>query len=69
LDPRIDPFPDDHEIIDNVVIENGNIPDSMLAPFPQGDLLREGSGTGNCWSDNIFNTAFPSPLPDCEPSE
>ncbi len=66
LDPRIDPFPDYNEIIDNVVMENGSNPDPKLAPFPPGDLLWDMSGTGNCWSDNTFNTAFPSPLPDCQ---
>src|SRR6266540_5612390 len=66
LDPRIDPFPDYNEIIDNVVVENGSNPDPKLAPFPPGDLLWDMSGTGNCWSDNTFNTAFPSPLPDCQ---
>jgi len=65
LDPRIDPFPDYNEIIDNVVIENGNNPDPKLAPFPPSDLLWDGSGAGNCWGDNVFTTAFLSPLPDC----
>ena len=66
LDLRIDPFPDYNEIIDNVVMENGSNPDPKLIPFPPGDLLWDFSGTGNCWSDNTFNTAFPSPLPDCQ---
>jgi parallel beta-helix repeat protein len=65
LDPRIDPFPDYNEIIDNVVMENGSNPDPKLVPFPPGDLLWDFSGTGNCWSDNTFNTAFSLPLPDC----
>ncbi len=66
LDPRIDPFPDNNEIVDNVVMGNGSNPDPKLAPFPPSDLLWDFSGTGNCWSDNTFNTAFPSPLPDCQ---
>ena len=65
LDLRIDPFPDYNEIIDNVVMENGSNPDSRIAPFPPSDLIWDFSGTGNCWSDNTFNTAFPLPLPDC----
>jgi len=65
LDPRIDPFPDYNEIIDNVVMENGSNPDPRIAPFPPSDLIWDFSGTGNCWSDNTFNTAFPLPLPDC----
>ena len=66
LDPRIDPFPDYNAIIDNVVMENGSNPDPKLVPFPPGDLLWDVSGTGNCWSDNAFNTAFPSSLPVCQ---
>lgn len=66
LDPRIDPFPDYNEIIDNVVTENGSDPDPKLSPFPPGDLLWDMSGTGNCWRDNAFTTTFPSPLPDCQ---
>jgi parallel beta-helix repeat protein len=69
LDPRIDPFPDYNEIVDNVVADNGSNPDPKLSPFPPSDLLWDFSGTSNCWSDNTFNTAFPSPLPDCQPSE
>src|SRR5215212_3737455 len=65
LDLRIDPFPDYNEIIDNVVMENGSNPDPKIAPFPPSDLIWDFSGTGNCWSDNTFNTAFPLPLPDC----
>jgi len=66
LDPRIEPFADNNQIIDNVATGNGLNPDPKLAPFPPGDLLWDVSGTGNCWSDNAFNTAFPSPLPVCQ---
>src|SRR6266542_2308917 len=66
LDPRIDPFPDYNEIIDNEVMENGSNPDPKLVPFPPGDLLWDFSGTGNCWSDNVFKTSFPSLLPNCQ---
>src|SRR6266498_1028030 len=66
LDPRIDPFPDYNEIIDNEVMENGSNPDPKLVPFPPGDLLWDFSGTGNCWSDNVFKISFPSLLPACQ---
>jgi parallel beta-helix repeat protein len=65
LDPRIDPFPDDNEIRDNVTLHNGGNPDPLLAPFPGADLLWDGSGVDNCWHRNVFKTAFPE-LPDCQ---
>jgi parallel beta-helix repeat protein len=66
LDPRIDPFPDNNEIIDNIMMENGGNPDPRISPFPPSDLIWDLSGTGNCWRDNTFKTSFPSPLPDCQ---
>lgn len=65
LDPRIDPFPDDNEIRNNVTLHNGDNPDPLLAPFPGADLLWDGSGADNCWHRNVFKTAFPE-LPDCQ---
>jgi parallel beta-helix repeat protein len=65
LDPRINPFPDQNEISQNVVLSNGSDPDPKVAPFPPSDLIWGVSGTGNCWSDNIFKSSFPSPLPKC----
>ena len=66
LDPRIDPFPDQNRISQNVVLSNGSNPDPKITPLPPGDLIWDLSGTGNCWSDNIFDSAFPSPLPGCQ---
>lgn len=67
LDPRINPFPDDNKIAENVVLQNGYDPDPKLGVFhlPSADLLWDFAGTGNCWTDNIFKTSFPS-LPVCE---
>ena len=65
LDPRVDPIPDDDRVTYNTVLHNGTVPDPRLAPFPPADLLWDGTGTGNCWVDNIYATAFPSPLPAC----
>ena len=66
LDPRIDPFPDHNRISKNVVLSNGGNPDPKIAPLPPGDLIWDLSGTGNCWSDNVYKTAFPTPLPACQ---
>ena len=65
LDPRIDPFPDHGQISRNIVLSNGSDPDPKIAPLPPGDLIWDLSGTGNCWSDNVYKTSFPTPLPVC----
>jgi parallel beta-helix repeat protein len=65
LDPRIDPFPDHNSTSRNVVLSNGSDPDPKIAPFPPSDLIWDVSGTGNCWSDNIYKISFPTPLPVC----
>jgi parallel beta-helix repeat protein len=66
LDPRIEPFPDQNRISKNVVLSNGSNPDPKIAPLPPGDLIWDLSGKGNCWSDNVFKTSFPSILPSCQ---
>ena len=65
LDPRVNPFPDNDEVLENVVILNGGDPDPKLAPFPPSDLIWDFSGSGNCWDDNLYKTSFPAALPDC----
>jgi virginiamycin B lyase len=65
LDPRVDPVPDDEHVTANTALGNGASPDPRLAPFPPADLLWDGTGAGNCWTRNVFETAFPTPLPAC----
>jgi parallel beta-helix repeat protein len=65
LDPRVDPIPDNAHISDNTLRGNGADPDPRLVPFPPADLLWDGTGTGNCWAENDYETAFPSVLPAC----
>ena len=60
----IDPFADNSKITDNVVINNGSAPPAGL-PLPGVDLLWDGSGSNNCWSDNQHNSEYPSLLPTC----
>jgi len=66
LDPRIDPFPDNDRISRNVVVSNGSNPDPRIAPYPPSDLIWDFSGTGNCWSGNVYKTSFPTLLPNCQ---
>jgi parallel beta-helix repeat protein len=59
----VEPNPDGAIIHDNVVKNNGSNPPPL--GLPGVDLLWDGSGIGNCWKNNNFNTSSPSPLPAC----
>ena len=60
----IEPNPDGTKITSNVLHNNGSAPPQGI-PLPGVDLLWDGSGTNNCWKDNIYDSSFPSPLPLC----
>lgn len=60
----IEPNPDGARIISNVLSNNGSVPPANI-PLPGVDLLWDGSGSNNCWKDNIFKSSFPSILPTC----
>ena len=64
----IDPIPHGDKVLSNVLNSNGSSPAPI--PLPAVDLLWDGpvwGGTASnvCYSDNIFSTSFPSPLPSC----
>ena len=59
----IDPFADGVHVVRNNLSNNGTNPPAL--PLPGVDLLWDGTGSGNCWSDNKFSTSYPSPLPAC----
>jgi parallel beta-helix repeat protein len=63
----IEPNPDGTQVENNVVTGNGQRPSPIPDIVPTGaDLLWDGSGKNNCWSDNVFVTVFsPIPLPVC----
>lgn len=58
-DPRIEPFPDQNRVRDNVVLGNGQQPDPLRATVPGADLVYDGSGAANCFAGNVFRTQFP----------
>ena len=60
----IEPNPDGTRVIKNLLIANGTMPPAGL-PLPAADLLWDGSGANNCWSNNQFATSFPTTLPTC----
>ena len=61
-DPRIDPFPDGDQVIDNVALANGRSPDPLRSPYPGADLIYDGSGSGTCFADNVFASSVPTGL-------
>jgi parallel beta-helix repeat protein len=62
--PPLDVIPesDANHIVGNRVVGNGATPG---LPGLSGDLVWDGTGSGNCWSSNQFGTSSPSPLPAC----
>jgi parallel beta-helix repeat protein len=69
----IEPFPDRVRVQDNTVTGNGGAQPIPFLP-PGVDLLWDGTGTGNCWEGNVFDSSLdldllggaPSPsLPRC----
>ena len=65
----IDPDPKDDRVIENRLKDNG-LGDFSFNPFfesMKGDLIWDGSGSGNCWSGNTFTpTAASAQLPACK---
>jgi len=62
----MEPNPDGLRIRNNTLKHNGTNPPVIPGfPLPGVDLLYDGSGTDNCWANNIFKTSYPSPLPSC----
>jgi parallel beta-helix repeat protein len=67
----IEPNPDGDKIANNYVKYNGAHPPVIPnLPLPGVDLLYQGTGTNNCWSNNIYTTNFTAlpgnpPLPSC----
>jgi hypothetical protein len=64
----VNPIPDGNQITGNRVQGNGKVPTGIpILDALEADLVWDGSGTGNCWSNNIFGTSVPpsSLLPAC----
>jgi hypothetical protein len=59
----IEPNPDGVEVRHNLVRRNGTA--SPIPFLPPADLFWDGSGTGNCWERNRFDTSAPAALPAC----
>jgi len=61
----IEPNPDGAYIFRNLAKRNGFAPPPLPIPLPGVDLLWDSAGINNCWSNNIFKTSSPDPLPAC----
>jgi hypothetical protein len=42
------------------ILHNGQSPDPVRAITPGADLVYDGTGTGTCFADNVFDTEFPA---------
>ncbi len=60
----IEPNPDGAMITHNILKNNGTAAPPGL-PLPAAELLWDGSGSNNCWSNNIYSFSFPASLPVC----
>jgi parallel beta-helix repeat protein len=60
----IEPNSDGNRIVFNRLFGNGASPDP-IDPLPGADLAWDQTGSDNCWSHNVFATAFPGQLPAC----
>jgi parallel beta-helix repeat protein len=49
--------PDDNQVVGNTVLNNGDGPD--VRAVLSGDIAYDGSGTGNCFAGNVFETDDP----------
>jgi parallel beta-helix repeat protein len=49
--------PDDNQVTSNTVLKNGSDPDPRA--FLSADIAYDGSGTGNCFAGNVFETDDP----------
>jgi parallel beta-helix repeat protein len=49
--------PDDNRVIGNTVLHNGGDPD--VRAFLSGDIVYDGSGSNNCFADNVYKTDAP----------
>ena len=49
--------PDDNRVIGNTVLHNGAAPD--VRAVLSGDIVYDGSGSNNCFADNVFGTDDP----------
>ncbi|HEU5211575.1 MAG TPA: parallel beta-helix domain-containing protein [Gaiellaceae bacterium] len=61
-DPRVDPLPDGDRVVGNVAFANGRSPDPLRSPYPGADLIYDGTGSGTCFSDNVFASSIPTTL-------
>jgi hypothetical protein len=41
-------------------LQNGQHPDPVRAMTPDADIVYDGTGTGNCFADDVFRIEFPA---------
>jgi parallel beta-helix repeat protein len=66
-DLRIDPFPDDGVVRNNVIVKNGTSPDPARPSPLVGDIVYDGSSATQCFANNVFQTEFPAGITEAFP--
>ena len=61
-DPRVDPFPRRQPGRRQRRARERRQPRPLRSPYPGADLIYDGTGSGNCFSDNIYAIAIPTAL-------
>ena len=56
----VNPLPTNNHVQDNVAQGNGTVALGNQLDAFRGDLVWDGTGTGNCWADNTYGTGVPS---------
>ncbi len=65
-DARVDPLPNGNQVIDNISLQNVPSPPESGAT-PGGDIVYDGSGTGNCFADNLVLITTPDAIASAFP--
>jgi parallel beta-helix repeat protein len=63
----VDPFADGNIVAGNVLWNNATQPTGVPElDALSADLVWDGTGAGNCWTSNAFESSVPPQLPSCE---
>lgn len=61
-DVRVDPVPDNNQVVDNLSLQNAGTSVEGQCATPMADIVYDSTGTGNCFSNNLTMTVVPANL-------